>query len=270
MNYRDILVHIDCAGRCDSRLDLAISIARRHKALLTGISVITHAYFAPLDESEKLRQAAAEQLFRQKCAAAGIENEWLGIDWPVVGTTTAEILNAYSHAKDLIIIGQAEGKEKGVSDLSDLPERLILGSGRPVLVVPFTGEFKSVGERVILAWRSGRASARAVHDAIPLLLNAGQINLLAIRPIGEKKPVEIVRQSDICSHLARYGINVKEENLVTGDISIANILMNYAWENGCDLIVMGAYSQNPRGTHNIGPVAEYLLEHMTLPILFSH
>jgi nucleotide-binding universal stress UspA family protein len=45
--------------------------------------------------------------------------------------------------------------------------------------------------------------------------------------------------------------------------------MNYAWENGCDLIVMGAYAHLARGTVNLGPVAKQLFEHMTLPVLMS-
>jgi nucleotide-binding universal stress UspA family protein len=46
--------------------------------------------------------------------------------------------------------------------------------------------------------------------------------------------------------------------------------MNYAWENGCDMVVMGVYSYTSRGGSNIGSVAKQLLEHMTLPVLFSH
>lgn len=44
-----------------------------------------------------------------------------------------------------------------------------LESGRPCLVVPYAGEFPTVGTRVLVAWDGGRESARAVHEAMPHL-----------------------------------------------------------------------------------------------------
>ncbi|MFX7996900.1 hypothetical protein ABTK59_20175, partial [Acinetobacter baumannii] len=51
----------------------------------------------------------------------------------------------------------------------DFVETLILESGRPVLVVPYAGRFTSVAQRVLVAWSGGRESARALHDAMPLM-----------------------------------------------------------------------------------------------------
>jgi nucleotide-binding universal stress UspA family protein len=269
MNFKDILVHIDISQQCAARVDLAVNLAARHKAHLTGIYVITHTPYAP--ESESLVQKGAElmEMFHQKTAGAGISAEWLPVDCGVAGCDMVPLLNYYTHQKDLIIIGQIDQAAK-VGDIpADLPERVIMGSGRPVLVVPYVGTFDTVGERIIVAWKAGRASARAVNDAMPLLLNAKDVRVLSIKTPDELETSVSWSDGDICKHLERYGINVKEENLVTADIPVANILMNYAWENGCDLIVMGAYAHLARGTVNLGPVAKQLFEHMTLPVLMS-
>ena len=53
-------------------------------------------------------------------------------------------------------------------------------SGRPVLAVPFAGEFPTVGERVLVAWNASREAARALNDALPLLIGAKQVTVLAI------------------------------------------------------------------------------------------
>jgi nucleotide-binding universal stress UspA family protein len=269
MNFKDILVHMDISQQCAARLDLAVNLAVRHKAHLTGLYVVTHPPYA--SESEALVQKAAElmEMFNQKTAGAGISAEWLPVDWNVAGIDMVQILNYYTHQKDLIIIGQTDESAKEGDTPSDLPERVILGSGRPVLVVPYAGTFDTVGERIIVAWKPGRASARAVNDAMPLLRNAKEVRVLSIKTPDELETAAKRPDCEICRHLERYNINVMEENLVTADIPVANILMNYAWENGCDLIVMGAYAHIARGTVTLGPVARQLFDHMTLPVLMS-
>lgn len=270
MVFKDIIVHVDNSTACAHRLDLAVAIAREHSAHLTGLYVITHQRQQPYSEHSKARGLDAEELFQQKTENAGIATQWLAVDWSVVGANAAEILNYYAYTKDLVIIGQTNQGALSGDVPADLPERVILGSGRPVLVVPYAGTFNKVGEYAIVAWKAGRASARAVNDAMPFLLRTRKVSVLSIRPIGEPREAEKSSANDICEHLQRHDVASEAENLVTGEIPVANILMNYAWENGCDLIVMGVYSYTSRGAHNIGSVAKQLLEHMTLPVLFSH
>jgi len=270
MVFKDILVQVDNSPACEQRLDLAVVIAREHGAHLTGLYIITHQRQQPFSEQAKARELEAEELFRQKTVDAGVEVQWLSVDWSVVGANAAEILNYYAYTKDLVIIGQTNLAALSADVPADLPERVILGSGRPVLVVPYAGAFNTVGDYAIVAWKAGRASARAVNDAMPFLLKARKVSVLSIRPIAEPREAEQGSADDICAHLQRHNVASEAENLVTGEIPVANIMMNYAWENGCDLIVMGVYSYTSRGASSIGSVAKQLLEHMTLPVLFSH
>ena len=46
----DILVHMDSTPHCPARLDLAIGLARQHRARLTGLYVMAHDYYHPQDE----------------------------------------------------------------------------------------------------------------------------------------------------------------------------------------------------------------------------
>lgn len=270
MSYKEIMVHIDCSQQYLNRLELAIHLAREHDAHLTGLCVITHQFYKSELEGDRHRVSEAEELFLLKMAQANVSSQWLCADWQVTGVGMSEIVNYYAHFKDLTIVGQTSHNKKGGEGPSDLPERVVLGSGRPVLVVPFAGSFKSVGNRVIVAWKPGRSSARAVNDAMPFLRTAKEVCLLEIRVSDDKNSSYIMPQDDIAHYLRRHGLNVKEEHLVTGDIPVANILMNYAWENGCDLVVMGAYSNSSRGTVNLGAVADQILDHMTLPVMMSY
>ena len=73
----------------------------------------------------------------------------------------------------------------------------------------------------------------------------------------------------ILTHLLRHGIQAREVNLEIGTIPVDNVLMNFAWEHGCDLLVMGVYARTVRGSLAVGPIARLFFEQMTLPVLMS-
>lgn len=149
----------------------------------------------------------------------------------------------------------------------DLPERVTLLSGRPILVVPFAGKFGAVGERVLVAWRTGRESVRALHGAMPLMSGAKQVCVFGVdQPDAENSS----SLAEVCSYLTRHEIPARADRQIAVDISIGDVLLNQAWEEGCDLLVMGAYSPNAQGALTLGPVARHVLRHMTIPVLMSH
>lgn len=270
MEFKDILVHLDNSRQCETRLELAIRLAREHSAYLTGLYVITHPQYAPQGEALNQRVRQAKELFLSKTAGADLATEYLCADWGVTGDSMVEIFNHYAYRKDLVIVGQT-AQDRLLDDVpADLPERVVLGSGRPVLVVPYAGRFGNVGERVVVAWKAGRASARALNDAMPFLVKAKQVFVVTIKSSGDQEVDDIYGDGTLVTHLERYNIRVKEEILETGDAPVGNLLMNYAWEHGCYLLVMGVPAQTARGTAAIGPVARTFFEHMTLPVLMSH
>lgn len=267
MKYKDILVYIDNSPSCAIRLELAIILAKEHDARLTGIYVVTHSAYASQGVKVKQDEAEAHDLFTLKTTAAGIRTDWLAADWGTVGVSLDEVLNYYAHTKDIIIISQTDpGMPRG--DVPhDLAQRIIVGAGRPVLVVPYTGTFNSVGKRPIVAWKAGRVSARAVNDAMPFLLNAEEVFVLSIKDPAER---DNGSAGDIGSNLESHAIRVQDVNIVMRNIPVANLLMDYAWEHSCDLIVMGVFAKYSRGKYDLGPVAKGFFDHMTLPVLMSY
>lgn len=269
MNFKDMLIHIDDSSQCENRLELAINLAKTHGAHLTGLYVITHPHYAPQHEVKRQEAIAAEEKFRQVTGNADVPADWILADWGIVGVEMSEIINHYAHQKDLIIVGQT-GSNKPKGDVpADLPERIVFGSGRPVLIVPYAGKFTTVGTRSIVAWRGGRASARAVNDSLPFLINSEKIYVLSIKTSGDRQH-SVIPGGEICTHLARYGLTCTAEDIVSTDIPVANILMNFAWDKGCDLLVVGVYAQTSGRKMKLGPVARQLLDDMTLPVLMSH
>lgn len=271
MKFKDILVHIDNSHQCTNRLQLAVKLANEHKAHLTGVYIVSHIPYTYHDEPMARSEGEARAIFTQMADDAGIKTAWISVDRATVGGSMVDMLNYYAHTKDLIIVGQTDPGRQLDDDLPpDMPQRIVVGAGRPVLVVPYTGKFNSIGKRVILAWKAGRVSARAVNDALPLLLNAKEVIVVSIVAPGEQQRAEAETRETIFTNLERHSIQVREVKIVMEGVPVANLLMNYAWENSCDLIVTGVFYWKSRLKHDLGPVANVFFKQMTLPVLMSY
>jgi len=272
MALKDLLLHIDNSPNCSNRIDLAINLARTHGAHLKGLYVLSHSYYAPrygMGATEAARKA--EELFCERAAQAGISAEWLFADWSVVGVSVTEIVNMYAYYSDLVIVGQPDHSSPDQSTPLDLPERLGLGAGRPLLVLPYAGNFSSIGSRVMIAWKSGRESVRATNDALPILEKAGHVSVVTISPAGSPDNSDADNVIKICTHLGRHSVKATHEHIhASSSMSIGDMLLNHACEQKMDMLVMGAYAQSRRGVFMHSPVARHLLNFMTVPILISH
>ena len=272
MALKNILLHIDNTPSCPNRIDLAISLARTHGAHLKGLYILSHSYYAPRQDIGATEAARkAEELFCEKTAQAGISAEWLFADWSVVGVSVTEILTMYSYYADLVIIGQPNHNAPDQSTPLDLPERLGLGAGRPLLVVPYAGNYSTIGSRVMIAWKSGREAVRSANDALPILEKAAHVSVVSISPAGSLDNNDTDNALKICSHLGRHEVKATHEHIyASSGMSIGDVLLNHACEQKMDMLVMGAYAQSRRGVFMLSPVARHLLNFLTVPVLISH
>jgi hypothetical protein len=53
---------------------------------------------------------------------------------------------------DLVVLSQSDPTDDASKLLRGLPESITLNSGRPVLLVPYAGEFSNIGQRALVAW----------------------------------------------------------------------------------------------------------------------
>jgi nucleotide-binding universal stress UspA family protein len=145
-----------------------------------------------------------------------------------------------------------------------------MGSGRPVLFVPYTGQFKTVGERIMIAWKDSRESARAVADALPLLKDAKKVFAVAVTPDAEDSLQDLLADKHVAGFLRRHEVDAIVRRIAAPDIAAGELLLSQAADFGADLIVMGAYSR-PRITELVwGGVTRVMLSSMTVPVLMSH
>lgn len=267
MTFKDILVHMDSSKPCGARLELAIKLAGQQQARLAGIYVVgERSFFSREKSSAEAEMLAASKAFDAATAAAGVEAEWLSVDAAASGLGLAAAINLHAHYRDLVILGQHD-PESGNPTLFELPERGVLGAGRPVLIVPYAGQFETIGRRVLLAWRGGPESARALNDALPFLRQARQVQIISVKT-GDDEIAPI--SGDLPGYLARHGIQASYESVEPDGLSVGDMLLNRAADHGSDLLVMGAFAQSRRGIPGLGEVGRHLLKCMTIPVLMSH
>jgi nucleotide-binding universal stress UspA family protein len=261
---KDILVHLDHSASSAARLEVAVGLAKQHQARLTGLLVDRQPY--PVAAAAEAVQARFEVM----AAGAGIEAQWHYMDasGTVVGTT--EIIRSFAHCSDLVVLGQPSRETADAGIPFDLPAGLVLISGLPVLVVPYAGSFAAVGERVLVAWKAGRESTRALNDALPILQVARQVEILTVQDPDTSSAGDTRLSAELCSHLARHGVTAKATRLLAGSVPLGDVFLNRACDEGFDLLVMGAYAHGKEGRPELGLVARQLLRQMTVPVLMSH
>jgi len=120
-------------------------------------------------------------------------------------------------------------------------ERLIFGSGRPILMCPeeFAADLASTLDQAVIAWDHSAPAARAVADALPLLQAAA--NVRVITATDNKTPSELESGAALVSHLAEHGIKASFEPVKIGGSSVGKVFEAYVNANSIDLLVMGAY-----------------------------
>ena len=146
----------------------------------------------------------------------------------------------------------------------------MLSCGRPVLVVPYAGNFADVGRRVLVAWNGRREAARALHDAMFLLADAEAVTVIEIDPPAPGVAAPAASAAQLAAALMRRGIAAKAETETSGDIGVGDLLLSRTADLGADLIVMGAYGHSRVREFVLGGVSRDLFRHMTVPVLMSH
>ena len=284
MGFKDILVALDTARPARGRVELAAALAERFDAHLIGLHARLpaeaprrHGYFDYFDRSlldplyreyqQKIEAdgEATRRLFEEISGRRGLSAEWrTAAGYP------SQITALHGRYVDLIVLGQPDPDDTQAVLFRPLPEEVVLAVGRPILVVPYAGDWKEIGRRVLVGWDSSREATRAINDAMPLLAGAEAVTVLAVDPAGGPAGHGEVPGADIALHLARHGVEATIEATVSAGIGAGNTLLSRASDLGADLLVMGAYGHSRVRELLLGGATRTVLESMTLPILMAH
>jgi nucleotide-binding universal stress UspA family protein len=158
---------------------------------------------------------------------------------PEIAATVIE----HARQADLVVVSQVDPDSDSGIDI-DFAERIVMDSGRPVLVVPAFGTFKRCGPRALVGWNGRREAARAAFDAVPLLQACEAVQVTWLDPQNDMDVPGSLAGAELATTLARHGLKVTAEAMPTSGIGAGEALLSHASDLGADLLVMGAYGHS--------------------------
>ncbi len=279
MSYKTILVHVDDSKNIDARLDIATELACRDGAHLIGSAMSGVARFlsdavaldpnspqiAPFLETLRRRASAALDRFEEHARRNGVASFERALSDDEVGVG----LSLQARYADLAILGQYNPADALPAQYAEVPEYVVMHSARPVLLVPHTGHFGALDERVLIAWNDSAEAARAVQAALPLLRRAKLVHLAIYSADSEPGTAGVRAGSDIALYLARHDVKV-EVMQEAGVGAVGEALLSLAANLGVTMLVMGCYGHTRLREILLGGTTRTILKSMTLPVLMAH
>ena len=287
MALRDLLVHVDHTQSALLRLRLAADLARRHRSRLTALYVRepdsrylheqSTAEFGLVSATDinnadrRMLQAGEEiaQRLEREIAAIRLDTG-LELELRSVAGAASKLVPQHARFSDLCIVSQDTRSDATTTGYT-YSETVLFSAGRPVLFVPASGTFDTLGRHILAAWNSSRAAARALNDALPLIERAEHTTVLAINPAEYIDRYQALPPEQIVEHIRRH--TASAEGLRLENVSresIAEVMQSEAHRVGADMIVAGAFGHPKLWEKLIGGVTCELLARMTLPILMSY
>jgi nucleotide-binding universal stress UspA family protein len=155
---------------------------------------------------------------------------------------------------------------KGSADQQAIAEDILFGSGRPLLLAPEALEYDAALNRLAIAWDGGQTAARAVYDAMPLIVKANEVVVLTA---NADKPIQQVSVAALMRYLERHGAGARLVEASSSGSGIGADLQSAAKAEQASLLVMGAYGHSRLREFVLGGATAGVLRGPTLPVFMS-
>lgn len=278
MAIKDIVVHLSGAEGGKAVVEAAVALAQKHEARLIGLfagvpydmptyviaQLPAEVITAHQQHVEATAKAAAD-MFEKACTANGISHDYREGDWrePV-----DNVVNLHARYADLVMIAQPN--DGAIAHAREVADRIVLGSGAPVIVVPANAAKKGIGDKVLVGWDGGPHAARAIRDALPILEKASAVKVLAVDPKPGRAGLGDLPGADLSAFLATHGVKAEADHMKSVGGDVGATILNEASDFGADLIVCGGYGHSRIGELLLGGVTDTLMEQAAVAVLMSH
>lgn len=270
-----IAVHLPTAALCPRLMGAAIPLARTHGATLIGVhvlpAVVVYAdatvsmsteFIVAQQEAFRDDARAVEAAFRAEVEASGVAYEWSTTD--TGDEPTMRAASTTCNIADLVVASQYNDTIPAAAGYS--PDELVLGTGRPVLIIPTSGDIAPVGKRVLIAWNGSRESSRAAFDSLSMLQPGAEVGIITVDSTRGNATLAAIAQS-----FSRHGAKPHPLSISKSEgRSTADEILKYAGEFKADLLALGCYGHSRLMETVFGGATTRILRNMTLPVLMAH
>jgi nucleotide-binding universal stress UspA family protein len=278
MVLRSILVALDSTPASSAAQDLAIDLAKRLQAQITGMAVLDRGYitaptavgiggsaFKQHRDQVKLKEAQAflermEQRFEASCEA-------IGAQWQVIEAEGVPhvMIEQESIRHDLLIIGKDTDFHLDEDpSIADAVRHLLRETARPLVVCPETAASEGP---VMVTYDGSLASSRALHMLALLgLVGARPVHLLSI---AEDQATATGCAAFAAELLTKHGHQVTPHG-IRSQAHPADIICAEAVTLGVTLIGMAASGHRPIRDFFLGGTTQRLLKQCPCPLFVHH
>jgi nucleotide-binding universal stress UspA family protein len=219
---------------------------------------------APADEVNASRRVRAEEA--QRRLASAVKSVGVSAEFYIAQESYPHLrqsLVASARPSDVTIVSRS-GYYLSLD--RTMIEAMLVTSGRPIVIVPPDWTRGAQFETIIVAWDGSGRAARAIGDAMPLLVRAGQVEIVCVSHVASKN----IPSTGLAAHLSRHCKKVAVANLPMQHAGIAETLRAHAAMARADLMVMGGYAHPRMLEIVLGGVTSDMLAEAKLPLFLSH
>ena len=276
--FRNILVHIPSERPVRPVVDVAIALSAARRShldavaagyeLMGTIGMVAEGGGAAVaavmgeEQDRALERAnAALSVFEIEAKLAKIA---YGVrSFAAVPAEAGETIGTLARLYDMTIVLQPDSSNASYDN--HIPQEILFNSGGPVLMVPYIHKGPLDAQHVGIAWDGSRLAARAWRDALPFLMGAKAVTVIAVNErAGEASSDRLV------SHLNRRGVAARVQRLTTDRGNVQGAILSIAAESSMGLLVMGGYGHSRLHERILGGVTRSMFDTMTVPVLMSH
>lgn len=276
--YRDILVHVPSERPVRPVIDAAISLAMARRSHLDAVAIgyesvsavgmvaeggsaAVAAVMGAEQEQAMQRAKAAISVFEVEAKLAEIAYGTRAI--AAIPADAEAVVGPLSRLYDLTVVLQPESSSASYDN--KIPQAILFNSGAPMLMIPYIHKGPLVTHHVGIAWDGSRTAARALHDALPFVMAAKAVTVIAVNETAGE-----ASSNDVATHLARRNIKARVQRSTADRDNVQGTILSMAADNGVGLLVMGGYGHSRLQERILGGVSRGTFESMTVPVLMSH
>jgi len=276
--FRNILVHLPSERLVRPVVDLAIALSAARRSHLDAVAAgyesmgsigmvaegggaAVAAVMGDQQERALERANAAISVFEIEARLAKIA---YGVrSFAAVPAEAGQTIATLARLYDMTIVLQPDSSNASYDNY--IPHEILFNSGGPMLMVPYIHKGPLDAQHVGIAWDGSRLAARAWRDALPFLMGAKAVTVIAVNEEASE-----ASSDRLVSHLTRRGIAARVQRLTTERGNVQGAILSIAAESNMGLLVMGGYGHSRLHERILGGVTRSMFDTMTVPVLMSH
>jgi nucleotide-binding universal stress UspA family protein len=277
MNPTKIMVYQDDNKNCINWTTYAARLADHYNASLTGIFIgPDQSQLENFDDG--LRNELRKSMFAENSPAnitrqrftTVLEEFNISHQFHIKDAPPIISLRREARFYNLIVTGQPDHSGIDLQNEQNALAHMLIGSGRPVLIIPNGYKVVPRFDTVTIAWDGGREATRALHDSFFILQQAKYVNVISIDSHDDSRPIDIARPDEIVDLLKHMDIPAASVTVKASGKKTGFCLLEQASKLKSDLLVMGAYGHSRLREMVLGSATKEIIRTSSIPIFMSH